>query len=330
MKTSLSKHIIVRFLDGDLSPEEDTELLNRESVISRMKEQWDSPHGDISKFDRKRVFRRIESRIWGVNIAVRRRRIYAWAASVAASVLLLSTIGYYLFFSESTTTSRHREVMMLVFETQNKERLQMTLPDSTKVWLYAGSRIEYPEKFDPKVRQVKLSGEAYFDVTHQEKQLFCVQSNKLLIRVLGTQFTVSDYQNGASAEAVLISGKVNVHVLNDSTKRTFELFPNERLLYNEQQQSTVIQTVDASQWSGWIHGRLHFDNAELGYIINKLGRWYGQKIECSPELAARYRLTFTVRDESLAQVARLIQNIAPVNFQLTGDYYQVVDKKSSK
>ena len=324
MKSFLLKNIIVRFLEGDISPEEETELLNRKSVVSRMRQQWDSPQGDMSMFDRERGFRYVESRIRRFYTS-RRRRIIAWTTSVAASILLLSTIGYRLFFSQ--IPSDCHAVMILVYETKSMERLQLTLPDSTKVWLNAGSRIEYPETFEPEARQVKLNGEAYFDVTHREKQPFYVQSNKLQIKVLGTQFTVNDYQNGTSAEAVLISGKVNVHVLSDSIKRTIELFPNEQLIHDEQLKSTVIQTVDASQRSAWIHGKLHFDNAELGYIINKLEHWYGINIDCPRELATLYRLTFTVRNESLAQVVRLMQSIAPINFQHTEDHYHVINKQ---
>ena len=63
MKLFLLKHIIVRFLDGKLSPEEESKLLNRKSVVSRMKQQWDSQSGDISTFDQERVLRQIESKI---------------------------------------------------------------------------------------------------------------------------------------------------------------------------------------------------------------------------------------------------------------------------
>ena len=322
MKSFLLKNIIVRFLDGDLSPKEETELFNRKSVVSQMRQQWDSPQGvEMSIFDRERLFGQVESKIRSLYIT-RRRRIIAWTASVAASILLLSTIGFRLFVSQMPSDSH--EVMILAYETQSMERLQLTLPDSTKVWLNAGSRIEYPQTFEPEARHVKLSGEAYFDVTHREKQPFYVQTDKIQVKVIGTQFTVNDYQNGTSAEATLISGKVNVNILSDSIERTIELFPNEQLIHDEYVKSTVIQTVDASQRSSWIHGKLYFDNAELGYIINKLEHWYGIKIDCPRELATLYRLTFTVRNESLAQVARLMQTIAPISIQHIEEHYQVI------
>ena len=322
MKSFLSKHI-VRFLDGDLSPEEEKELLESEPVVSQMKKQWDANRGDISNFDSERVFRKVEAKIDGGKIISQKRKVYLWAASVAASILILSTIGYRLLFFEPKTESDN-DVMMLAFETQSKERIMLTLPDSTIVWLNAGSRIEYPEIFAQDVRQVTLTGEAYFDVTHQPNQPFYVQTGKLHVHVLGTQFTVSDYPDESSAEATLISGKVNVNVLNDSAKRTFELFPDEQLIVDEDQRSTVIQNVDASKYSGWIHGRLHFDNADLEHIISKLGHWFGVKFECRDEIAVLNRLTFTVRDESIEQIVRLMQTIAPISFIQEGDTYKIV------
>ena len=318
-----SKNIIVRFLDGKLSPEEENSLLSRKSVIARMKQQWNLQSGDVSAFDQNLILRKVESRIERNSLMARRRITFIKVASIAASILLVMGIGYLWFYQRTTSDN---EVMMLAHETQTEERLQVTLPDSTIVWLNAGSRIEYPEVFEPAVRQVKLSGEAYFDVTHRAKQPFYVQTDKLLIRVLGTQFTVSDYQKETSAEAVLISGKVNANVLRDSIGRTFELLPNEQLIFDERQQYTAIQKVDASQYTDWIHGKLYFDNAGLGYIISKLEHWYGKKIECSRELSAGYRLTFTVRNESFEQIIRLMQNIAPISFQPAEGHYLVVAK----
>jgi len=318
MKSFLSKQIIVRFLDGKLTPEEESGLLNRKSVVARMKQQWDSQSGDISMFDQESVLQKVNSRII---VRLRRRAILA-VASIAAGILLVMGIGLYLLRSDSTPN--YVEVKMLSYETMDKERKQVTLPDSTKVWLNAGSRIEYPEVFDAAARQVKLCGEAYFDVTRRAKQPFYVLTEKIQIQVLGTRFTVSDYQNGKSAETVLISGKVNVSVLSDSNHRMYELLPNEQFLFDEQQHATIIQAVDASQMAEWINGRLIFDNAELGVIIGKLERWYGKKIDCSWELSASNRLSFTIRNESLTQVIELMQSIASISFQPTEDGYQVV------
>jgi len=288
-----------------------------------MKQQWDSQSGDISTFDQERVLRQIESKINRASTISRRRAILSFVASIAASILLVTGIGYYLFHKR--TTSGNDAAKTLVCETLNKERREVTLPDSSKVWLNAGSRIEYPEVFDQSARRVKLCGEAYFDVTHQPKRPFYVLTGNLQIQVFGTRFTVSDYQNGEFAETVLLSGKVKVSVLSDSNSRKFELRPNEQLLFDAKRHATTIRTVDASQMSDWINGKLSFDNAELGFIIEKLEHWYGQKINCRRELSSLYRLTFTVRQESLPQIIQLMETIAPIKFQQTQDgSYQVI------
>ena len=315
----------MRFLDGELSPKEERELLNRKHVVSQMEQQWNSTEGNILEYDRKQIFRRIQAR----TIMARRRRIVVWAAAVAASILILSTIGYRLSVSE--TSDEHRQTKTLAMETQSRERLQVILPDSTIVWLNAGSRIEYPEVFEQDVRQVTLSGEAYFDVAHKPKQPFFVKTDNLNIQVFGTKFTVSDYPNETSVEAALISGKISVDVINNGRKQSFELYPNEQLLHDRKSQATVVQKVDAQQLSEWINGRLNFDNAELGVIISKLGNWYGKNIECSGDLASRHHLTLTVRNESLEQIIKLMQSIAPISFEQTGsESYRVISTKSNK
>jgi len=318
----VSKRILERFFSGKFSREEEQDLLNRPSVSLRMQQEWNRADDDMSGFDQQKVWTNIQS---GIQTVIHRRVVmrWMWTAAAAASVLILMGIGS-LWFSSVEEPSK--DVAWLAFETAHKERIQLVLPDSTKVWLNAGSRIEYPENFGAVARQVKLSGEAYFDVTRQEKQPFYVTTEKLQVQVLGTKFTVSDYPKDSSAETVLVSGKVNVSIAGDILNRHYELSPNEQLLLDEQQQSTTIQIVDAMQYTEWINGRLSFDDAELGQIVRKLERWYGCKIECPHELGAHYRFTLTVRNESIEQIIQLIQSAVPIYFEQTGEHYNVVIK----
>ncbi len=319
MKPFFSKHILVRLFSEKLSPKEEQNLLERKSVTTRMQQEWNLPADDISGFDQRKAWQNIKS---GVQRVPHRRIVVAWIWPVAASVLILLGVGYFWFFPGEKFQS---EVQVLVFETRNEERLQVILPDSTKVWLNAGSRIEYPEKFGVGTRQIKLSGEAYFDVTRKGKQPFIVTTEKLQVQVLGTKFTVNDYHNSPSAEAILVSGKVNVNIAGDSLQRYFELSPNEQLIFDEKQHATTIQSVNAAQYAEWIDGRLSFENAELGHIVSRLERWYGRSIECPRDLEVRYRLTFTVRKESLEQIIQMMQSAAPIKFQQMGDEYKIVN-----
>ncbi|MDR2037618.1 MAG: FecR domain-containing protein [Bacteroidales bacterium] len=292
------------------------DLQNDEKIIHTFRE------GAVDKFpeDEKRLLRqRIHKSIEGKrnNSFV---HIYLWAA---AAIVILFGIGYML----NNLAGRTKPVQMISHETGNEERMRVLLPDSTVVLLNAGSRIEYPVVFDDKSREVKLSGEAYFDVKPQKEQPFVVLTGQLQINVLGTQFTVSDYQDATTAETVLISGKVNVRSANDSVSVT-NLVPDEQFLFNKENQDIVIQKIDASRYTTWVNGRLHFDNAELGYIINRLERWYGKKIECPEDLKTSYRLTFTVRNEDISQIFQLIQNALPVQFEQTEDKIMIHQKNN--
>ena len=90
------------------------------------------------------------------------------------------------------------------------KKSQLILADGTKVWLNAGSRMAFPNKFSEKKREVFLEGEAYFEVAHNAKVPFYVNTNDISIKVLGTKFNISAYKTDKKTEAVLLEGKVAV------------------------------------------------------------------------------------------------------------------------
>jgi ferric-dicitrate binding protein FerR (iron transport regulator) len=311
------KKVLLRILSGKMSKEEEAEILRRRSVISIMRRQWNERGGDISEFSKPETWDRIESEADNPAIIPAKKnsikRVIFWPA--AACILLLLGIGYYTY-QKSTVEP---EIRMISVETHYQERMPVILPDSTKVWLNAGSRIEYPQIFAGNTREVKLSGEAYFEVERNEWQSFVVSTDNLQVCVLGTHFAVSDYPGEHIAETVLISGKVRVFSTGEAEKQQFDLFPNEKLLFDTEKQTASLQNIDASQYLAWVNGRLTFDDTDLNAVINRLERWYGVKIECPDELSEKYRLTFTVRDETLEQIAQLMQNMIPVKFKKLGE-----------
>lgn len=91
----------------------------------------------------------------------------------------------------------------------------ITLPDGSRVWLNSNTRIEYPQNFADKRRDVEIDGEAYFEVTHDAKKPFVVHtSEKEQIEVLGTRFYVEAYSGTKEFETALIEGSVRVKAGN--------------------------------------------------------------------------------------------------------------------
>lgn len=321
--------MIIRFLSRKLSRKEEQELLQRDSINSVMQQQWDEPDNDISKFDRQEIWKQIEAKtLKQGKTGIGRsdiRQLIVWTA--AACFILLIGLGYYGY----RNIFGNREPQWIYVETGFQERKEITLPDSSKVWLNAGSRIEYPEIFTDTIRAIKLIGEAFFDVTSHKKQAFVVSTDNLQIRVLGTRFSISDYRDGESAEAVLLSGKVRVNAETGLEIKQIDLSPDEQLLFCKESQTMSVQNIDALLHTGWTKGRLSFDDTELDIVISRLERWYGIKINYPEKLGKSYRLTFTVRNESFEQIVQLIQNSIPIRFnQSENNIYTIEYEKVKK
>ena len=97
------------------------------------------------------------------------------------------------------------------------QRVELVLEDGTRVWLNSKSKLTYPTSFGKKEREVILDGEGYFEVTKNEKAPFIVKTHKYDIKVLGTTFNISAYQNKLSAfETSLLEGAVEVFSSNNT------------------------------------------------------------------------------------------------------------------
>lgn len=154
------------------------------------------------------------------------------------------------------------------------EQANLCLSDGTRIWLNSGSRLEYPTSFATDNRQVRLDGEAYFEVYRNESKPFIVQTNNLDVKVLGTKFNVSSYDNEA-AIVTLKEGKVQVNC--DTEQEAYILHPNEQIIYSEED-GVRLQQVDANQISYWTTGGLSFVNEPLEQIVKVLERRFDVQI----------------------------------------------------
>src|SRR5690606_11529614 len=106
---------------------------------------------------------------------------------------------------------------LVTLQTPNGGQYQVTLPDDTKVWLNAGSTLQYPGRFTSASRRVELNGEAYFEVAHIKNSPFIVASQEQEITVLGTHFNVNAYENEPDTRTTLLEGSVQVSALNTTS-----------------------------------------------------------------------------------------------------------------
>jgi ferric-dicitrate binding protein FerR (iron transport regulator) len=81
--------------------------------------------------------------------------------------------------------------------------ISLTLSDGTKVWLNAASSLKYPTSFTGKDRKVEITGEAYFEVTHNADMPFKVDKDGMEVTVLGTHFNVNAYDDEPQLKVTL-------------------------------------------------------------------------------------------------------------------------------
>lgn len=177
---------------------------------------------------------------------------------------------------------------------------EVRLPDGSRVWLNARSHIEYSQGFGISDRNVKLTGEACFDVSKNKELPFVVSTKSANLKVLGTRFTFRDYPEDQCVTVKLMRGHVDI--ASTKTGKHMEMVGNERLTLNKGTgQMTKMKMEDGNRSDSWIHGELFFDEIPLIQIAQTLERTYKVKIKVAPQLRQRafygtFRQTTTIED----------------------------------
>lgn len=190
---------------------------------------------------------------------------------------------------------------------------QITLPDGSKVWLNAASSLKYPTKFTGNERKVELTGEAYFEITHNPHQPFIVESNSQRIEVLGTQFNVAAYDNEPTIATTLVQGAVEVfHV---ASGYSVTMAPGEQaVLYGN---TLNIEKVDIAEYTAWKDGYFHFKATDLKTILRQIERWYDVDVDYTtvPDRKLYARID---RSKKLSAVLYMFESTSEVKFKLEG------------
>ncbi|RPH30323.1 MAG: FecR family protein [Bacteroidales bacterium] len=191
------------------------------------------------------------------------------------------------------------------------------LPDGSTGKLNGGSTLRFPTQFGEKVRDVKLTGEAYFNVTSNPKKPFVVSTENIDVKVYGTSFNVMAYADEQTAEVTLEKGKVEVFKkTNNIIKSIGILKPNESCIYNSLSDSFKILSVNSAEKFSWLDGKLTFKYEPFEEVVRKINRWYNVNIVIKDDLLNTYTYYGTFKDETLDEVLRLLQFIAPIRYKV--------------
>lgn len=295
---------------NELSGEEKEKL--RKSLFDDIREKAGIPYTRISW---------IGKNSWPAN------RTWPYKMAAGFIIVLLALIPVFMFTYEDPAS-----VPVEYFSSSNPagQSSQITLTDGSVVWLSANSTLRYPERFENEYRDVKLEGEAFFDVSDNAEKPFIVNSAGLQTKVLGTSFNIRAFGDEDDIEITVVTGSVIVdHVVSPADSGISRdgpvalLNPDQQLLYNTQTRQTSTQTVDSNLYTSWKDGQLSFVNHSFEEIARRLERWYAVQIHFSDaELKqARFRITF--ENSSLQHSLRMLQAIKDFEFEIDVEERQI-------
>ena len=238
----------------------------------------------------------------------------------AAAILLLPLLvysGYLTIRNLSMKTLQEEYVMMQTITSRQGMVTQFSLADGTKVWLNSSSELQFPIRFTGDMREVKLRGEAFFEVVKNEKQPFRVNAKELKVDVLGTSFNVMSYDDDTQSEVILIEGKVSLSAEKEQVKKEYgTIHPGQRAIFKEESREVYIYEVEVDKYISWRDGNLIFRDDPMEDVIRRLSRWFNVEIVVNDPEIKSYIYTATFRNENLEQVLKLLKLSAPIDYRI--------------
>jgi len=269
--------------------------------------------------------------------------------SLACMMILL--VGYYswsLLYAPSKIQAKSQTDISEV-STKYGSRTKLQLPDGTQVWLNSGSKLSYDKTYGNGLREVVLSGEAYFDVVKNPAHPFVIHTNTIDIKVLGTAFNVKSFPGEKNTETSLIHGSIEVTFRNRPAEKII-LKPNEKLITaNEDTAREIVAAIPASDKikpslviksgkqepivmvshltyapldstvieTSWMENKLIFRSESFEDLAVRMERWYGVTIRFEDNAIKPKKVNGIFENETIQQALKALQLITPFNYKMT-------------
>jgi len=254
---------------------------------------------------------------------------------VAASMLVVATTGV-LYWHSKQGEGEERQAVVQAKEIVTKygTRSYQELPDGSKLWLNAGSKVVYADSFLAGKRELTLQGEAFFDVRHDPKHPFIIHTGQVDVRVLGTTLNVRAYPEDSAIETTLINGKVEIDV-KGRQKQTIVLRPSEKVSIAVEKKSVPVgdviklrpvapdSTYGTIVETSWVEDKLVFRNEQMGEVAARMERWYNIRIRFDNDRYQQQMLTGYFKDQPVENVMKALQVILGFHYKKENDMIHI-------
>jgi transmembrane sensor len=220
----------------------------------------------------------------------------------------------YTFSDTKTAPTENSGIAFNTVETPAGGKYQVNLPDGTRVWLNSSSALRFPAMFSGDTRDVELSGEAFFDVSSNQKRPFRVKSKDQVVEVLGTQFNINSYPEEGAVKTTLIEGSVKVHYRD----RVVMLNPGQQFQPSAVGTGIKATAADTEEVMSWKNGYFLFKDEDIHSVMRKISRWYDVEVVYSGAVPAVGFGGNISRSKDLDEVLAVLQLTNVVKFKVEG------------
>lgn len=196
-------------------------------------------------------------------------------------------------------------VMYNMMSTPRGRQYALVLADGSKVWLNAASSIRFPTAFIGAERRVEVTGEAYFEITHQPAQPFFVKANGTEVTVLGTHFNVNAYGDEPVVKTTLLQGKVSIKNGNN----TATLLPGEQGQTSGTDNVRVMKNVDTDNVMAWKNGLFSLSGISVEVLMKQISRWYDVEVKFAGTVPSRKFVGSISRNVPLSDVLKALKEL---------------------
>ena len=320
------KELIEKYFDGNITDAEIKELSdwikNDRHLQNWWEEEFSKSDAGINPVLRNKLFARIKEQTQGKEETqgkekprTIRMNPWKWAAAIVFPICI-AFFTYYLIDSSQTVGAP------FIVKADKGDKATIELPDGTNVVLNSASQLSYLNNFGENGRRVQLNGEAYFKVAHDEKRAFIVQVGDLEVKVLGTSFNVSAYEDAKDVTVVLLEGKVGVY----AQKMSHIMKPGDKIEYNKATHKITATQVHPSDYIEWTKGNIYFEKESLENIMKTLSRIYDVEIRFDSNKLPNEYFTGTIPGGGIQNALNILMLTSPFYYEMDGSVIVLKEK----
>ncbi|MDF9796946.1 transmembrane sensor [Catalinimonas alkaloidigena] len=329
--------LIAKKLSGEIEPEEDKNLQSwidasteNKNLFHKLKDIWQNGKLEPRISGQEQTFAKIADQLGLAsheNVSHNNQPASFRRYWFSAAAVLLLCLGTALFFfwqattdlPEAETLVENNSVERITKSNSRGQKSIIHLPDGSEVRLNAESYLEYTKDFKTS-REIKLVGEAFFDVARDTTHPFTVTTGDIKVKVLGTSFNVRAFPYDEEMSVAVASGVVEVEKKeNRKQRRLSQLHPLEMVVVNHKRGDFEVSSFDPDKILAWKEGVLVFQKESFEEIIHKLERWYGVDFIIKRSMPVTDGFTGRYNNPSLKVVLEGMSYSSDFTYTIEGD-----------